>query len=299
MIPPISFADAYLAARTYLFARSRKFPKLSKLLSEENRQVLTIAYAFFRIADDMVDEEHVTLEQFQVWRTQTRRPPEEQSDPILAAWAYMHGKLNQRYAENILDGIEMDIYKSRYDSFDELLRYNYLVSCSVGLMGLPYIGVRPGQHEQAAPYIEKMTMALQMTNLLRDVGADLKDGRIYLPADKLAQFGLTYADIEALRCDARFKNLMRHLISITRQMFVDAWPCLSYLTPIGRLFCGLGIATWDVLLNEIERIDYDVFSTRIRLPGKKMAWLMLTRWPEFVWPRVGPTEETKTVEVGG
>jgi len=295
----MSFNEAYAATAAYLATRSSKFPKLSWLLPAEPRQLLTITYAFLRMSDDMVDEEHVTQEQFRAWRAQAARPAVEQTNPILIAWASVRDRLNQHYIENILDGVEMDIYKRRYSTFDELLHYNFLVSCSVGLLGLPYVGIRPGEIDRVAPYMDKMTMALQMTNLLRDVGADLETDHIYIPADKLSLFGLTYADIEARRCDARFKNLMRHLIGITRQMFVEAWPGLHYFSTPGRLFCGLSISTWDVLLDEIERIDYDVFNIRIQTPRKKMAWLMLTRWPEFVWPRVGPTEDTKTIQVRG
>lgn len=295
----ISFAEAYAAAQAYLSTRSTKFPKLSKFLSEENRQVLTITYAFFRLADDMVDVDHVSLEQFRAWRAQAARPADEQNDPLVAAWAYIRGKLNQRYAENILDGIQADIDKRRYDTFDELTRYNYLVGSSIGLLGLPYIGIRPGHLEDAAPYVEKMTMALQLTNLLRDVGADLADDHIYLPADKLALFGLTYADVEARRCDARFKNLMRHLIGITRQIFSEAWPGLGYFSLAGRLFSGLGILTWQALLDEIEAMDYDVFNTRVRLPTTKILWLLATRWPAVVWPRTGRSTASETIGVGG
>lgn len=275
------------AVERFVRERSRTFRYASALLPPERRYALRVAYAFFRMADDMVDRAARSPAEFHAWRDQAMRPAGEQSDPVLAAWAMVRERyaVNPTHVQNLLDGIERDADRQRYAALADLHAYCYRVASSAGLMIIPIVGLRRGAtFVQAEPYAAKLGLALQMTNILRDVGEDLRQGRIYLPEAELAAFGLSYADVEAQVHDERFRQLMAHLIRATRRLYAEAWPGLGLLSSVGRVAIGVGALVYYALLDEIARLDYDVFTRRARPTLFRNIRTVITGWPAVAWP---------------
>jgi phytoene synthase len=282
--------EAYAAAERYIRQNEGMFDFVSRFLPLDRRVAMRVAFAFFRTADNMVDRGQVSLPDFRAWRQQALKPAVEQADPILAAWADVRERyaIEPRYANDLLDGIEMDAAPRRYASLDELSDYCYHVAGTVGLMSLNLLHLAPGvTFEEAASHAVDLCTALQLTNILRDVDDDLTAGRIYLPAAELTKFGLTYSDIEAKVYDGRFRALMAHLCAIARQLYASSWPSLRLLSWTGRFVAGAGGVYYQAILDELERREYDVFAGTIHFSRARKLWVALTGWPRIVWPNGG------------
>jgi 15-cis-phytoene synthase len=141
------------------------------------------------------------------------------------------------------------------------------------LMAMHIIGFR---NEEAIPYAIKLGVALQITNILRDVGEDWRNGRLYLPSEELAQFDLDESDVAAGVIDDRWRNFMRFQIERTHQLYDEAFPGIAMLNADGRFAIAAAADLYRAILGDIERHDYDVFSRRAhisatgklaRLPG--------------------------------
>ena len=182
-------------------------------------------------------------------------------DPVAVAWAdtRMRYQIPWRYAEQLIAGVAQDVEKNRYQTFDELAEYCYGVASTVGLMAMHIVGF---QDSRALPYAVKLGVALQLTNILRDVGEDWRNGRLYLPQDELAQFELSEQDIAAGVVDDRWRALMRFQIARTRQLFDEALPGVALLDKDGRFAITAAAQLYRYILDDIEAHDYDVFQRR-------------------------------------
>jgi phytoene synthase len=280
--------DAYTEVERRVRARSRTFRHATALLPPDQRTALRVAYCFFRTIDDLVDSGHATSEKLQELCRQVIRPAEEQTDPVLMAWADVRERyaVNPLYVTELLDGIASDLTPRRFETLDELWRYCYHVASTAGLMIVPIIGLKSGvSFETAAPYAVRLGMALQFTNILRDVDEDLRQDRLYLPLSEMSQFGLTEADLRARVVDGRFKQLMKRLIAVNRTLYTEAWPGIGLLSGYGQWAVGLGAISYRTILDEIERMDYDVLTCRAS-PGRlTRLGALLTQWPQVAWPR--------------
>ncbi len=280
--------DAYAEVERRVRARSRTFRHATALLPPEQRTALRVAYCFFRTIDDLVDSGHCTPEILQELSRQVMRPGEEQTDPVLAAWADVRERfaVNPQYVTELLGGIASDLAPQRFETFDELWHYCYCVASTAGLMIVPIIGLKSGvSFEAAAPYAIKLGMALQFTNILRDIDEDLQQNRLYLPLAELTRLGLTESDLRARLVDDRYKHLMKRLIDVNRTLYSEALPGVGMLSTHGRWAVGLGAVVYRAILDEIERVNYDVL-TRRASPGRlARLGVLLTQWPDVAWPR--------------
>jgi phytoene synthase len=137
-----------------------------------------------------------------------------------------------------------------------------------------------GYHgEEAIPYAVKLGVALQLTNILRDVAEDWQNGRLYLPLDELAAFGLTEADIEAGIVDERWRAFMKFQIGRIRQLYAEALPGIGYLNKQGRFAIAAAAELYQAILNDIEDHEYDVFGRRAYIT----KWEKLRRLPGIWW----------------
>ena len=128
---------------------------------------------------------------------------------------------------------------------------------------------------EAVPYAVKLGVALQLTNILRDVGEDWRAGRIYLPQEELEAFGLGEADLQAGRVDDRWRRFMRFQIERNRRLYREAWPGISMLSRDARPAIAAAAGLYRAILEDIERHDMDVFNRRAHLSG----WEKLRRLP--------------------
>src|ERR1700674_1735041 len=175
-------------------------------LGRERRQDVTIFYAFCRLIDDIADSTELSVEQktrdLSAWRDRLHGPsPDEPSLARELRDLIAKYSLTPAMLEEIIDGVEMDLRKVRYATFEELRVYCYRVASAVGLASIEIFGYR---NPACKEYAIELGLALQMTNIIRDVGKDLKDGRIYLPQEDLARFNYSKAELQDRQYNERF-----------------------------------------------------------------------------------------------
>jgi phytoene synthase len=271
--------QAYDHCESITAYHSRSFHLASGLLKADKRQAVRALYAFCRTTDDIVDDHQSDASALlQTWRERALGWHPPQHDLVAFAWADARSRygIPQRYAEQLIDGVARDMIQNRYQNFEDLSTYCYGVASTVGLMSMHIIGY---EDEAAVRYAIKLGVALQLTNILRDVAEDWQRGRLYLPLDELQEFGLSEADIEAATVDDRWRAFMQFQITRARQIYEEAWPGIQMLDGSGRFSIAAAATFYRAILDDIEAHDYDVFSRRAHV-GK---WGKLRRLPAIWW----------------
>ncbi|XP_076887743.1 phytoene synthase 2, chloroplastic-like isoform X2 [Bidens hawaiensis] len=178
--------------------------------------------------------------------------------------------------KDMIDGMRMDLKKSRYDNFDELYLYCYYVAGTVGLMSVPIMGIAP-ESNVPTEIVYNAALALgianQLTNILRDVGEDARRGRVYLPQDELAQAGLSDEDIFAMKVTDKWRVFMRKQIKRARTFFDQAEEGVTQLSSASRWPVWASLLLYRQILDEIEANDYNNFTKRayVSKPKKIIA----------------------------
>ncbi|MBU1879175.1 MAG: squalene/phytoene synthase family protein, partial [Chloroflexi bacterium] len=196
---------------------------------------------------------------------------------IIAFHVRARYRIPAEYAHQLLDGVAQDLQVTRYSTFDDLAGYAYGVASTVGLMTMHIIGFA-GQ--EAVRYAVKLGVALQLTNILRDVGEDWAAGRLYLPQDELADFCISEADIAAGQVTAGWQPFIRFQVQRTRRLYAEALPGIALLHQDGRLAILAAAELYQAILDDIEAHDGDVFTRRAHIG----AWGKLRRLPG-IWRR--------------
>jgi phytoene synthase len=269
-------AYAHCAALTA--RHSKSFHLATSLLPAAKRRAIRALYAFCRVTDDIVDcGDCDATASLAAWRDRAMAVQPAIADLVAVAWADARTRyqIPIRYAEQLIDGVARDLAQTRYQTFDELAAYAYGVASTVGLMSMHIIGFNG---PAAMPYAIKLGVALQLTNILRDVREDWRAGRVYLPADELAAFDLSEADLEAGRIDNRWRNFMRFQIERNRRLYAEAWPGIALLNPDGRLAVAVAGQLYRAILADIEAHDYDVFTRRAHVSGPRKLSLLPAIW---------------------
>jgi phytoene synthase len=215
--------QAYRSCRDLTARHSRTFYLASSLLPRPKQQAVRALYAVCRVTDDLVDEANGEAEEaLAAWHHRILAPPRsEEENPVAIAWADTQQRygIPRRYIEQLFDGVESDLQPTRYATFADLTIYAYKVASTVGLMSMHIIGF---SGQEAIPYAVKLGVALQITNILRDIGEDWRAGRLYLPTTELESFGLAEADLAAGQVDARWRAFMHFQIERNRQLYQEA-----------------------------------------------------------------------------
>jgi phytoene synthase len=282
---PTSTVDRTLLDRAYAHCEaitalhSRSFFLASKFLSAAKRRAMRALYAFCRITDDIVDCADCDAAHDLIhWRQQALTLDPSQNDPVAIAWADARTRygIPVRYAEQLIDGVARDLTQSRYRTFDELAEYAYGVASTVGLMSMHIIGF---SSPAAIPYAIKLGVALQLTNILRDVAEDWQAGRVYLPQDELAAFGVTEDALARGQVTDMWRDFMRFQIGRTRRLYEAAWPGIAMLNPDGRFAVAAAAGLYRAILDDIEAHDYDTFTRRAHVSGARK----LSKLPSIWW----------------
>jgi phytoene synthase len=257
---------------------SQSFFFSTLFLPAEKRRAIRAFYAFCRTTDDLVDvATNRCPETLANWREATRLPASRQTNPVLQAWATVRDRYQvpQRFIDELIDGCEMDLTVSRYATWDALFRYCYCVASTVGLVSMHIIGVRtPQQAERAVERATELGIALQLTNILRDVGEDIRRGRIYIPQEDMRRFQYTEDDVRNGVIDARFRSLMRFEMDRADAYYDRGMTGISLLNTDGRLAVGAACMLYRGILGKIHLNDYDVYSRRAHLTnGEKVQRL--------------------------
>lgn len=278
----VALRQAYKHAEIITAEHSKSFHFASGLLPEEKRSAVRALYAFCRTVDDIVDEstDDERESRLDYWRRMIETGSFAENDLVAAAWAdtLTRYHIPRHYALQLIDGVQRDLLQARYQTFDELATYCYGVASTVGLMSMYIVGFK---NNDAVPYAIKLGVALQMTNILRDVGEDYRSGRLYLPREELTFYGIREQDIAEGCVTDNWRQFMKFQIERTRHLYEESWAGVKMLEREGQLAIGAASVFYQGILDDIERHDYDVFSRRASLG----ALGKLSRIPSL-WLRV-------------
>lgn len=272
--------DAYAYCARLIRANSRTFFLASSLLPRDTRRAVCALYAFCSATDDLVDQAPPAGDMdalLENWRRRLVTYPNVY-DPVALAWLDTKARYQVPggLEAQLIEGIARDLRQNRYQTFAELADYCYGVASTVGLMVMHIIGFE-GEH--ALRYAVKLGVALQLTNILRDVGMDWQAGRLYLPLDELARFGITEADVARGHVNEQWRMLMRFQIARARALYAEAEPGIALLAAEGRFAIAAALGLYRDILANIEAHDYDVFHRR----AHTRAWDKLRRLPAIWW----------------
>lgn len=258
---------------------SRSFHLASAFLPQEKRRAVRALYAFCRVTDDIVDHAQGDsgLEMLEAWRKRLSAATPPSDDLVALAWADARARYGVpwRLGEQLIDGVARDTVQNRYDSFEELAAYSYGVASTVGLMSMHVIGF---SGPQAIPHAIKLGVALQLTNILRDVAEDFRNGRIYLPRDEMGAFGVTEEMIGEGIVTPEWREFMRFQIDRNRRLYAEAAPGISMLARDGRLAIAAASDLYRGILTEIERMDYNNLNRRAHVSGARKLRLLPRSW---------------------
>jgi phytoene synthase len=255
------------------------------LLPEEKRDAMNTVYAFCRKTDDIVDENSdsadLKYEKLRKWRIEFEKSFSGHSEFTLL------NKLGKTISNfnipldpffELIKGMEMDLQKDRYKSFDDLQLYCYRVASTVGLMCIEIFGYK---HPSTKQFAVDLGIALQMTNILRDISKDAKNGRIYLPQEDLIKFNYTEQEIMSLIYNDNFRDLMIYESSRAKQYFNSATANLD-LDDKKTMFAARAMQhIYYKMLENIIAADYDVFNNDIKVSKFEKVGIALGVWAKY------------------
>jgi phytoene synthase len=296
--------EAYARCRGLNAAHGRTYFLATRLLAPAQRPAIHALYGFARMADDVVDDPAADASpaavaaRLEEVRARMRRglagtDPRvlvAEGEPVVAALADTVARygIEHRHLEDFMDSMAMDLTVTDYPTFDDLARYVHGSAAVIGLQVLPVLGtVVP--RDEAAPYAADLGVAFQVTNFLRDVGEDLDRGRVYLPRDELAAFGV---DRELLahsrasgRTDPRVRRALAHLVARTRAVYRRAERGIALLHPVSRPCVRTAHVLYGGILDEIVAADYDVLGRRVAVGSGRRVAVALPRLAHAVGTR--------------
>jgi 15-cis-phytoene synthase len=264
---------------------TRKIVKKSKtnfmystiFLNSEKQEALQTIYSFCRHSDDIVDDEHSDLESRKLnlenWRSELEKAFESDSKihllndlkNVVDRFSISHDLFF-----DLLKGMEIDLVKTRYNNLEDLKQYCYYAASTVGLMTIEVFGYKDNAIRE---YAVNLGIALQLTNILRDVKKDAMKGRIYLPLDDMSKYGYSEKDIIDSNYNSNFVNLMKYETEVAKSFYkkADSYLCKSEK---GRMLSARIMEhIYFRLLKRIERYKYDVYNNYIRISKLKKLFL--------------------------
>jgi phytoene synthase len=277
-----SLARSYAYCERLARREAGNFYLAFRVLPRDQRLAMCALYAFLRVADDLSDGPQpipVKRQLIESWRKRWDGAlAGKYSHRLHAAFHHAVTKygIPVEYVAAVLDGVSMDLEPVSYETFADLYPYCYRVASAVGLACIYIWGF---EDDKAKEYAEAAGVAFQLTNILRDLGEDAASGRIYLPREDLRRFGYGEEQLRRGERDSAFRDLMRFEVERARAFYDKSGPLVRMLRPAGRAVFLVMSRTYRGLLSAIERRDYDVFSSRVRLGTFHKAWLALRALP--------------------
>jgi phytoene synthase len=250
------------------------------LLPKQKREAMRRVYDFCRYTDDLVDEDNESNKQelLNEWRKEVEACYNgNATHPLMCVLqdTVHQFHIPKVYLLQLIDGVEMDLHKARYETFEELREYCYAVASVVGLISIQVFGYK---HQQTREYAINLGYALQLTNILRDIKQDAEKNRIYLPLEDLRKFGYDEQSLLSSRYDEKFIALMKFETDRARNYYSKA---RSQLLPDERpsmIAAEIMDAIYFRLLDLIERAKYHVFAKRIRISNPRKILIAFNCW---------------------
>lgn len=268
-------------------ARKTSFYYSFLVLPADQRRAIIAVWDFCRAVDDAVDESDAhpqagaasPREALGYWRNELARcygsePPESTEGRSLKPFVREFNLPRQAF-EDVIDGVAMDLDRSRYETFDDLFGYCRRVASAVGMI---CIRIFRCENEKSSDYALNLGVALQLTNILRDVKDDLAHGRVYIPLEDLSKAGCSIEDLESGRVSEPVRRVMAFESQRARDFYrraVDARPEEDRRRLVAAEIMR---AVYFETLRKIERNGFDVFSQRTRVPKPVQALIALKQW---------------------
>lgn len=287
VVPGTNFLlnEAYERCREVCAEYAKTFYLGTLLMTPERRRAIWAIYVWCRRTDELVDgpnASHITPSALDRWQARLEDVfagrPYDMFDAALSD-TVMAFPVDIQPFKDMIEGMRLDLKKSRYKNFDELYLYCYYVAGTVGLMSVPVMGIAP-ESRATTESVYNAALALgianQLTNILRDVGEDARRGRVYLPQDELAMAGLSDEDIFRGKVSDRWRNFMTNQIKRARMFFQEAEKGVGELNQASKWPVLASLLLYRQILDEIEANDYDCFTKRAYVSkAKKLMALPL------------------------
>ncbi|NTV92520.1 MAG: phytoene/squalene synthase family protein [Chlorobiaceae bacterium] len=271
---PATLQNSYNYCRQISKHHAKTFYLASLFLPKKQQNPIFAMYALLRTVDDLVDLAEDKLTNGQITRDEINRLLEEWkirlrncyagqpgSDPIMTAWydTIQHYSIPLELPLDLIDGVAMDIEFKPFETFDDLYVYCYKVASVVGLMTSEIFGYT---NKDALQHAIELGIAMQLTNILRDIGEDIDRGRIYLPREDLRRFSYTEKEFMQKKMNGNFLELMKFQINRARQYYRYSEKGIPMLEKNSRFAVMISSLNYSNILNAIEENNYDVFSQR-------------------------------------
>ncbi|HEY2172467.1 MAG TPA: phytoene/squalene synthase family protein [Mycobacteriales bacterium] len=281
-----SLRSAYAACRRLHATHGRTYYLATRLLPPAKRPYVHALYGFARYADDLVDRLGPTragdpevvsaAARLESLHDQVIGPAgpggvlDRDAAPVVRAVrdTMRRFDLPAGHVADFLDSMRTDLTVTGYRTYDDLAGYMWGSAAVIGLLVLPVLGTTTDR-EVAAPYAADLGLAFQLTNFLRDVGEDLQRGRVYLPAEDMALFGVDREHLVRGVVDGPVRRLLAHEIARTREIYRAAEPGIRLLHADSRDCVRAAFLLYGGILDEIERADYQVLTGRVTIPARR------------------------------
>ena len=256
-------------------------------LKKEKREALTALYAFCREVDDIADEcldHEIASRKLNWWREEIERLfKSEPQHPVSKALHpfISHFNLSKNYFIEIIDGMEMDVKFNRYESFEQLQLYCFRVASCVGILSANIFGFK---NKNTLDFAKNLGIALQLTNIIRDLGEDARRGRIYIPLDELKKLDVSEEEIISLKNSKKIKDLVKNQVERAKQFYDLA---IKTLPTEDKKSQKIGLVMGNiyyVLLNEILKDDPEkILNQKTILPGFRKLRISILTMLGFSW----------------
>ena len=283
--------QAYEECRLITKKEAKNFYYAFITLPPKKRNAIYAAYSFCRLADDAADEDIPTDEKLRLLdelRGKLSMSYSGHSDlleegPVFTALAHTASAYDipEEYLREVVAGVETDLTKNRFQDFAELRDYCYRVASVVGLICIQIFGY---SDSRAKDYAIDLGMAMQLTNIMRDVKEDLELDRVYLPLDEIKDFGYSLEELQAGVVNDPFRELMKFHAQRARQYFDSGFKLLPYLSPRSRACPAVLGQIYSHVLDKIEARDFDVFAGRVSLSSREKYRITAQTWMRSMLP---------------
>ncbi|RSK26389.1 phytoene/squalene synthase family protein [Bacillus sp. HMF5848] len=256
---------AYDICEAIIKENSKTFYKAFSFLPAKQKRAVWAIYAFCRTVDDIVDEGEQPLEGLQQFEHDfntflSGQLPNDNVMWVALQDVFQSYDMNEQAFHDMIKGQSFDLVKKEYETLNEVLDYSYHVASTVGLMLLPVLA--PGKFDRLRESAIKLGLAMQLTNILRDIGEDLERGRVYIPKDVSLQYRYSEGDLHSRVVNAPFVHVWEHLANIAEELYAQSFEDLGEYPLYSRTpVKGAGIL-YRSILDEIRKNHYNVFSNR-------------------------------------
>jgi phytoene synthase len=275
---PLDLEESYDYCMDVFKLHARSFHFASRYLDEPERRAFSALYGFCRLADDFADETDLPREEVEkeldVLKEIAVRLSQGEifKHPLFRAFGdtMVKYKIPVKYLHDLVEGVRMDLSIRDVKNEEELYDYCYHVASTVGIM-MCYVWNRTDQEtlDRAAD----LGIALQLTNILRDVDEDFENGRIYIPQEVREKFRVTRSDFENKTATPNFRRMIKSEIARANQIYARAEVGVDDLPPAGAFTVRVASGVYAGIMDEIEKMDYDVFKKRAVVPKWKKLWI--------------------------